>query len=1057
MGGFNMDAVIEQINSAGKTFIDFAWPMLVQSSVLIAILLAVDFLLRRKVRAVFRYWLWMLVLAKLFLPTSLSSPLSIGRFVGNPMASINITATEQLVGGDISVAPRYSLPVASEAVPPQADLLPAAPIHSQPVAPAVSLVWQGGVFLLWMTVVFAMILLLLQRAIFVCGLVRQSAEVNGVMNDTLKFCCDLMGVRRTIGLKFSPNATSPAVCGLFRPVILLPHGLGSSVGIGSVRMVLMHELAHIKRGDLWANLVQTLLQIAYFYNPLLWLANWMIRRVREQAVDEMVQVALGEKAQQYPETLLNVARLAFERPALSLRLIGVVESKSALSSRIKRMLTRPIPKTAKLGIVSSISVVLLAAVLLPMAKAAPPPEFVIKGTVSDAQTGKPIAGAKVGDGKYAGGKYGAVTDSNGSYSYKTWYEEHDVKCEASGYKTETKVLLTKILGAERETVLDFALSNKKNGDDGFKATLSNDVTVELVAVCDYPDGETRSWRPDGEKIEKQIYVKREKNYQDGKYGFVIQTDGPADSGFSWNKIEGSHGWYGSCTILDSKGVEIKGYQAAITQGHDGRETTNIKVGIATGPWNTAAEHDGRSMTTKGNSDFIFSQAYETGTAVNIVVSGKWQKDRTQRIVAIDTNGDLHADSSGSVASGGIQQMTGRFDNMKLSQIKEFRIQTRPYQWVEFRNVSLKPGTKTNVTVVVEGSQAKAKDGQLVISAAEFGDTNGVYPGKENRTNKPEQTGSPVVVKTKPETLANDVSADLNQISVTFNQQMTDKSWSWVRMDIRYPETTGQPYYDNEKKTCSLPVKLKAGQAYLVAFNVEPYIGFVNSKGKPAKPYVLVFATKDKDGKPTPIPEDLIVKAKSINDIPQEMSSEAGKEENKDESVPYTQITYDDIRTDGVIFFKNTVREINRSNGEITSKGFINSDFVHVTGMSDDESRALKFTSTHEGDIYSYEVTFNRPIPPGEVVEYTSEGTMDGLVKPVPGSEGTFQYYMKHWPAAGQPTRRVETYLLPAGVELISTTPKDMERRTKDGRIELHVEKRIPTDGSITTSFQYRVP
>jgi len=40
------------------------------------------------------------------------------------------------------------------------------------------------------------------------------------------------------------------------------------------------------------NLVQTLLQIAYFYNPFVWFANWMIRRVREQAVDEAVQVLL---------------------------------------------------------------------------------------------------------------------------------------------------------------------------------------------------------------------------------------------------------------------------------------------------------------------------------------------------------------------------------------------------------------------------------------------------------------------------------------------------------------------------------------------------------------------------------------------------------------------------------------------------------------------------------------------------------------------------------------------------------------------------------------------
>jgi hypothetical protein len=65
--------------------------------------------------------------------------------------------------------------------------------------------------------------------------------------------------------------------------------------------------------------------------------------------------------------------------------------------------------------------------------------------------------------------------------------------------------------------------------------------------------------------------------------------------------------------------------------------------------------------------------------------------------------------------------------------------------------------------------------------------------------------------------------------------------------------------------------------------------------------------------------------------------------------------------------------------------------------------------------------------------------------------------MKHHPAAGRPTQRVETYLLPAGAELISTTPEDMERREKDGRIELHVEKLIPPGDNITTSFRYRMP
>ena len=97
-----MDIVLELINSAGKGFVEFAWPMLWQVSMLMAILLAADCLLRRKVRAVFRYWLWMLVIVKLFLPTSLSSPVSIGQFMIVPAGLVKIAGHGKPQAGNIS-------------------------------------------------------------------------------------------------------------------------------------------------------------------------------------------------------------------------------------------------------------------------------------------------------------------------------------------------------------------------------------------------------------------------------------------------------------------------------------------------------------------------------------------------------------------------------------------------------------------------------------------------------------------------------------------------------------------------------------------------------------------------------------------------------------------------------------------------------------------------------------------------------------------------------------------------------------------------------------------
>ena len=298
-----MYTIFAHINSLGKIFLEFALPMLVQSSALIVILLLAGLLLQSRVRAVFRYWLGMLILAQLILPPSQALRVNLGYLASGRL---------DYMGGDSSI-------VGADAT----DVL------QSTATPAIT--WQGVVFLVWVAVVIIMGLILLQRAISARRLVKQAGEANGLMKDLLVYCCKCMGVRRKVRLKVAPDGTSPAVCGLFRPVILVPRNLAPSLGSRHLRAILLHELAHIKRGDLWVNLAQTVLQIVYFYNPLLWLANSVICRVREQAVDETVVAAMGERVRQYPEMLADVAKLAFKRPALSLGVIGVVESQNALA------------------------------------------------------------------------------------------------------------------------------------------------------------------------------------------------------------------------------------------------------------------------------------------------------------------------------------------------------------------------------------------------------------------------------------------------------------------------------------------------------------------------------------------------------------------------------------------------------------------------------------------------------------------------------------------------------------------------------------------------------
>jgi beta-lactamase regulating signal transducer with metallopeptidase domain len=191
------------------------------------------------------------------------------------------------------------LPITETAVAPTVK---AAPLRA---APAVT--WKAFVFVGWLAVVTAMALLLIQRMLFVRGLIAQSKDAGGPMVDVFEHCRQQISARGHITFKLSPVAGSPSVCGLFRSVILIPQGLAGKLDLQHLRSILLHELAHIKRGDLWVSFIQTILQIVYIYNPLLWLANAVIRKIREQAVDEMVLAAMGEDAEDYQPARLEPA------------------------------------------------------------------------------------------------------------------------------------------------------------------------------------------------------------------------------------------------------------------------------------------------------------------------------------------------------------------------------------------------------------------------------------------------------------------------------------------------------------------------------------------------------------------------------------------------------------------------------------------------------------------------------------------------------------------------------------------------------------------------------
>lgn len=340
---------IEALNQLGQqTFLSLI-SMFWQSSLLIAVIWIVDRALRRKLHAAVRYALWGVMLVKLVTPPSFALPTGVGwwLFSEPPVKSQpSIFIVDQNVGGNVAPATVKSPTISS--VPHVAI---SESVWVLAGCAGVSLALLGWLAFRWRQVARE---------------VRQAAPASEKLEQILEQSRQACGLRAKVQVRLTERLISPSVCGFLRPVILMPRVLVEQLSDEQMRAVLLHELIHVKRGDIWINCAQAALQIAYWWHPFVWLGNVQMRRVREEAVDEGVMLALAESSENYAPTLLKVAKLAFSNPQPSLALIGILESRSDLKRRIERLLSLRPSRKAGLTLLSFLGIAAFTTLAVPM-------------------------------------------------------------------------------------------------------------------------------------------------------------------------------------------------------------------------------------------------------------------------------------------------------------------------------------------------------------------------------------------------------------------------------------------------------------------------------------------------------------------------------------------------------------------------------------------------------------------------------------------------------------------------------------------------------------------
>ena len=114
------------------------------------------------------------------------------------------------------------------------------------------------------------------------------------------------GITHPIALRRSDDVAMPFACGLLKPTIILPASADEWT-VDRRQAVLMHEFAHISRGDLAMNLGSHVVRALYWFHPLAWLAAYRLRVEGERACDDAVLRA-GARPSDYAEHLLSIVR-----------------------------------------------------------------------------------------------------------------------------------------------------------------------------------------------------------------------------------------------------------------------------------------------------------------------------------------------------------------------------------------------------------------------------------------------------------------------------------------------------------------------------------------------------------------------------------------------------------------------------------------------------------------------------------------------------------------------------------------------------------------------------
>lgn len=282
-------------------------------SVIVVGLFLIKLLFKQKLSASWHYAIWFVLIFRLLIPFTPSSPFSVLSLIPQYPATLYVSQplshplSHPLVN---SVTPSSDT-VSQNTMPASLGSSESTPISTMP-APAlrIGLNWATAASI-WVIGVLAILsyLFIVNSYLFFKSKKLSICEDKAIA-EILEGCCSTLQVRTQVSVIYDDSLKSPALFGLFRPKIIISPRLIALLPPEELRYIFLHELSHLKRRDLYINFLVTIVQVVYWFNPLIGFALHQMKQDCEMACDATALAAIKEEDhKKYGQTIISLLQL----------------------------------------------------------------------------------------------------------------------------------------------------------------------------------------------------------------------------------------------------------------------------------------------------------------------------------------------------------------------------------------------------------------------------------------------------------------------------------------------------------------------------------------------------------------------------------------------------------------------------------------------------------------------------------------------------------------------------------------------------------------------------